>query len=77
MKFYKDTKMHDFIQINLLASGAHYSVYTLTLFRLSFSGRPGLGGGVKRRPPLLRFLKTIKDIDMKLTTLIKRREVNI
>ena len=47
----------------------------LTLFRLGFFGRPwtggGGGGGVR-----FRFLKTIKDIDMKVTPLIKRREIN-
>ena len=33
------------------------------------------GGGASNAP--LRFLKTIKDIDMKLTPLIKRREINL
>ena len=47
----------------------------LTLFRLGFFGSPWTGGCVKRPP--LRFLKTIKDIDMKLTLLIKRREMNL
>ena len=28
-------------------------------------------------PPPLRFLKTIKDRDLKLTPLIKRREINL
>ena len=28
-------------------------------------------------PPLLHFLKTIKDINMKLKPLIKRREINL
>ena len=37
---------------------------------------PGLGGGASNAPPL-RFLKTIKDRDMKLTPLIKRREINL
>ena len=35
----------------------------------------GGGGGTSNAP--LRFLKTIKDIDMKLTPLIKRREINL
>ena len=42
-----------------------FSVYLLTLFRLGFFGRP------------LRFLKTMKDIDMKLTPLTKRRDINL
>ena len=44
----------------------------------AFLAVPGLGGGggVKRLPPL-RFLKTIKYIDMKLTPLIKRRKINL
>ena len=53
----------------------------LTLFRLGFFGRPwtgrGPGGGMSNAPLPLRFLKTIKDIDMKLTPLIKRREINL
>ena len=36
-----------------------------------------LEGGVKRPPPPLHFLKTIEDIDMKLTPLIKRLELNL
>ena len=48
----------------------------LTLFRLGFFGRPWTGGGGRQMPPL-RFFKTIKDIDMKLTPLIKCREVNL
>ena len=40
-----------------------------------FLAVPGLGG-VLQTPPPHRFLKTIKDIDMKLTPLIKRREIN-
>ena len=50
----------------------------LTLFRLGFFGRPwtGGGGGSNDTPPL-RFLKTIKDIDMKRTPLIKRSEINL
>ena len=44
----------------------------LTLFRLGFFGRPW----TEEKPPL-RFLKTIKDIDMKLTPLIKCREINL
>ena len=40
------------------------------LFRPSLEW--GGGGGEVKRPPL-RFLKTIKDIGMKLTPLIKRR----
>ena len=35
------------------------------------------GGGGRQTPHPLRFLKTIKDIDMKLTPLIKRRETNL
>ena len=35
------------------------------------------GGASNASPPPLRFLKTIKDIDMKLTPLIKRREINL
>ena len=35
----------------------------------------GGGGGASNAP--LRFLKTIKDIDMKVTPLIKRREINL
>ena len=34
-------------------------------------------GGGSNAPPPLRFLKTIKDIDMKLTPLIRRREINL
>ena len=51
----------------------------LTLFRLGFFGRPwtGVGGGERQTTPPLRFLKTIKDIDMKLTPLIKRREIKL
>ena len=37
---------------------------------------PGLGGRGASNAPL-RFLKTIKDTDMKLTPLIKRREINL
>ena len=33
--------------------------------------------GHQTPPPPLRFLKTIKDINMKLTPLIKRREINL
>ena len=35
------------------------------------------GGGASNDPPPLRFLKTVKDVDMKLTPLIKRREINL
>ena len=49
----------------------------LTLFRLGFFGRPWTGGGEGQgQTPPLHFLKSIKDIDMKLTPLIKRREIN-
>ena len=62
---------------------------SLTLFRLGFfwpsldctggvgggGGGGGGGEGVKRHPP--PFLKTIEDIDMKLTPLIKHREINL
>ena len=34
-------------------------------------------GGRQTRPPPLCFLKTIKDINMKLTPLIKPREINL
>ena len=48
-----------------------YSIMTdnLTLFRLGFFA--------PSPPPPLRFLKTIEDIDLKLTPLIKRREINL
>ena len=39
-----------------------------------FLAVPGLGGGGASP---LHFLKSIKDIDMKLTPLIKRREINL
>ena len=45
----------------------------LTLFRLGFFGRPWTGWG----DAPLRFLKTIKNIDMKLTPLIKRHEIHL
>ena len=45
---------------------------------MGFFGRPWTGGGgVGAKRPPLRFSKTIKDIDMKLTPLIKRREINL
>ena len=40
----------------------------------AFLAVPGWGGGGGGGG---RFLKTIKDIDMKLTPLIKRREINL
>ena len=49
------------------------------LFWPSLDCTGGVGGwggeGVKRHPP--PFLKTIEDIDMKLTPLIKHREINL
>ena len=48
----------------------------LTLFRLGVFGRPWTGGA-SNAPPPLRFLKTITDIDMKFTPLIKCREINL
>ena len=53
----------------------NYIIY-LTLFRLGFFGHPWTGGWRQTPPPPLHFLKTIEDIDMKLTTLIKCREIN-
>ena len=57
------------------------SCIPLHLFRLPYSdwaflASPGLGGGGWRQTPPLRVLFTIKDIDMKLTPLIKRRQIN-
>ena len=43
----------------------------------AFLAVPGLGGGASNASPPLRFLKTIKYIDMKLTPLIKRRKINL
>ena len=40
-------------------------------------GHPWTRGGGAQTPHPLRFLKTIKDIYMKLTPLIKRRETNL
>ena len=51
--------------------------HLLTLFRLGFLGRHWGGGRQTPRPSPLRFLKTVKDIDMKLTPLIKRHEINL
>ena len=45
----------------------------LTLFILGFLWRPWTGGGASNAP--LHFSKTVEDIDMKLTPLIKRREI--
>ena len=53
-----------------------FGLRILTLFRLGFFGRPWTGGWRQTLPPF-RFLKTIKDIDMKLTPLIKRGEINL
>ena len=59
-------------------TGKRRSGVKLTLFRLAFLAFPGLGGGGGiKHPPFLRFLKTIKDIDMKLAPLIKSREINL
>ena len=45
------------------------------IFRLGFFGRPWTGEG--HQMPPLHFLKTIKDIDVKLTPLIKCCEINL
>ena len=42
-----------------------------------FLAFPGLRGGDVNRPPPLHFLKAMEEIDMKLTPLIKRREINL
>ena len=61
------------LSIRLLKSTGSFNPIQTGLFWPS-----GLGGvGYIKRPPPLRFLKAIKDIDMKLTPLIKRREINL
>ena len=45
----------------------------LTLFRLGFFGVPWTAPS----PPPLHFLKTIERIDVKLISLIMRREINV
>ena len=48
----------------------------LTLFRLGFFGRPWTGGKGASNAPL-HFLKTMEDINMKLSPIIKRRKIDL
>ena len=70
----KSPKLNTFKFINPIQTG---------LFLPSLDWRGGGGGGASNAPtpppppPPNRCLKLIKDIDMKLTPLIKRREINL
>ena len=55
----------------------HFNPIQTGLFWLSLDWGGGGGGGGCQMPTPLCFLKTIKDIDMKLTPLIKRCEINL
>ena len=55
---------------------AHGNSYISIAPAMNF-GKLDWGGGAFDAPPPLSFLNTIKDLDMKLTPLIKRREINL
>ena len=68
----------DCLRLKFMCNCNVFIVTVMFLFRVGFFGRPWTeGGGGGRQTAPLRLLKTIKDIDMKVTPLIKRRKINL